>query len=93
MDPVAVGAGCAFPGEVFVGSDRVVDGDGREVEEEGLVLGLGFEPARSLVGEHLHDPLFFPAWRIQFEDLRPPVLRILGPVGRLVVIAVGRRAG
>ncbi len=95
MDPVAVEACGALAGEIFIGGHGVVHGDGREVEEERFVLGLGFEPGRCLVGEHLHDALVLATRRIQFEDAWAvlAVFGIFGSVGGLVVIAIGGWTG
>ena len=93
VDPIAEGAGRAFPGEVLVGRDGVVHRDRREIEQEGLVLGLGLEPGGGFVGEHLHHALVLPSRRVQFEDLRLAVFGVLRPVARLIIVAVSRGSG
>ena len=91
MNPVSVKPSRALAGEILVGGHRVMDGDRREVEEEWLVLGLGFKPGRSLVGEHLHHALIFAARGIELEDAAGilSILGIFGAVCRLIVVAVG----
>ena len=93
VNPIAEGAGRAFPGEVLVGRDGVVHRDRREIEQEGLVLGLGLEPGGGFVGEHLHHALVLPSRRVQFENLRLAVFGVLRPVARLIIVAVSRGSG
>ena len=90
MDPVSVESGCAPASEILVGRDRVMDSDWREVEEEGLILPLGFKPGRRFIGQHLHDALIFAARGVELEDAARvlAVLGVFGSVGRLVVVAV-----